>query len=285
VEALAAMVGQEGGAAEQQDEQLEGVSTPGGVVGEGLGALVEEVEIAAGTAERLAEVDFQEVLGDGEGSAEIEPPMAAVGEDAPAEVAFRDVSDPTQVAEHLRRGHAFFRLPPGLLAVEHAVPALGLDDAQAVLEALPGAQGGGLGLRLGAPEEEGVGHVLPGGGRQVLLHGQIGPAHRLQNGVDQFLLGLSLRGVLEPGQPRKQRLEGVSLGLDRRLLQRGPGRRLADALEQEVAGEQIAVEQGTLARGLRHRLSSRAETLQPRPEADAWRRAFEAEVVRLERAG
>ena len=64
MEGLAAVVGQKGVAAKDDREQLENVAAPRVVFGEDVRPLVEEVALAAWQAQDLAEVDFQEILGD-----------------------------------------------------------------------------------------------------------------------------------------------------------------------------------------------------------------------------
>src|SRR6516162_3727975 len=64
MEGLAAVVGQKGVAAKDDREQLENVAAPCVVFGEDVQPLVEEVALAAWQAQDLAEVDFQEILGD-----------------------------------------------------------------------------------------------------------------------------------------------------------------------------------------------------------------------------
>src|SRR3546814_14959194 len=113
------------------------------------------VALAARQVEHLAEVDFQEILRDGKRAPEIEPPMPAVGEESPAQAAVGDVVDAAEIAKHLRRGHAVVAPAARVLAVEGPVPALRFDDAQAVLESLPGTERRGFGL--GARQSGGQG--------------------------------------------------------------------------------------------------------------------------------
>ena len=68
--------------------------------------------VVAGEVEKRREVELEELLRDGAGSLIIEPPPGAVGEDAPAQRARRQVVDPPQVAQHLGRGCGL--LPPAV---------------------------------------------------------------------------------------------------------------------------------------------------------------------------
>jgi len=97
MEGLAAVVGQKGVAAKDDREQLENVAAPCVVFGEDVRPLVEEVALAAWQAQDLAEVDFQEILADRQRAPEIQAPMPAAGEDAPAQPAVCYVVNAAQV--------------------------------------------------------------------------------------------------------------------------------------------------------------------------------------------
>ena len=128
-------------------------------VGEG-----EQAVIVAGEIEKRREIDFEEVLRDGPSTLVIEPPPCTVGEDAPSQLAGRQIVHAPKVAEHLSRGRVFLAPATGA-AVERAQPALGLDDRETELIALP---------FLG----EAIGTVLSGGAR--------GEQPRLRNQMDRL---------------------------------------------------------------------------------------------------
>jgi hypothetical protein len=246
MERLAPTVGKEGGPAEQGREQLEDVRAPDGIVGEGVGPLVEQIGSAARAIEHLPEIDLEKVLRDRQGALEVEPPVAAVGEDAPAQAAGGHVVHPAQVAQHLRGGHAVLALAAGVLAIENPVPALRLDDAEPMPEAPPRIERRRVRLRFGAAEQQRVGNVVARLGRQVLLHRHVGPSDRLQQRPDELLLGLRLRRVLQLAEGGQERLDA---GLDARegaLVQSAPSGGASDPLDQEVAREKSTVEQASI---------------------------------------
>ena len=96
----------------------------------------EQAVIVAGDIEKHREVDFEELLRDGPGTLIIESPPCAVGEDAPSQLAGSQIVYAPKVAEHLSRGCVFLA-PAFGAAVERAQPALGLDDRETELVALP----------------------------------------------------------------------------------------------------------------------------------------------------
>src|SRR6185503_19236197 len=114
----------------------------------------------------------------GERSLEIEPSLPAIGEHAPSEAALGYVIDAAEIAEHLRRRHAVFARAACFLPIKHPAPALGLDDANAVLKALPRVEWRGFVLVDGVREKEGVGHVVARLDRKVLLDRHLGPTDR-----------------------------------------------------------------------------------------------------------
>jgi hypothetical protein len=197
-----AMVGQEGRAAEKKDEELEGVRPPCLVIGERIGPPVEQVALAARQIEDLSEVDLQEIFGDGERAPEIQPPVPAIGEHAPSEAALGHVVDAPEIAEHLRRRYAILARSARLFAIEQPVPALRLDDAYAVLKALPGWKRRGFRLRLGVGKQQRVGNVVPRFQREVRLHRHVGPADCLQRGPDQLGLGFRFDRILDLAEGR-----------------------------------------------------------------------------------
>jgi hypothetical protein len=140
VEGLVATISQKSVAAKNDRENLEDVPLPCIVIAEDIRSLIEKIAFATWQAEHLAEIDFQEVLGDRTGTAEIEPPVPAVCQDAPAQPAVRNIVNTAQVAEHLRRGHAILAGLPGVGAIQRAVPAFRLDYTDAMLKALPGIE-------------------------------------------------------------------------------------------------------------------------------------------------
>jgi hypothetical protein len=70
-----------------------------------------------------------------------------------------------------------------------------VDDADAVLKALPWEERGGLRPDLRAAEQHRVRHVVASVGREVLLKGHLGTADRFQERPDQLLLGVGLRRI------------------------------------------------------------------------------------------
>ena len=112
---------------------------------------------AVGGIESGVEVDFVVAAGAGEGTAVVEAPDAAVGEDAPADAAVGVDVGGGEVAEDLGVGRA------GLFAfagVEGQAEALAFGDGEGVGVACGGGFGGGDVFGFGIAEEQMVGDVL-----------------------------------------------------------------------------------------------------------------------------
>ena len=226
-------VGQEGRAPERQREDLEPVAA-------GFRRGGEQVAARRRGVEERRQIELEELLGDGARALPVEPPAGAVGEDAPAQRAFRQVLHPPQVAEHLGRGRGFLAVP-ARAAVERAPPALGFDQRRAQPVALPLlGQGVGAGLRVFVGEQQAVRHVGAAAGAQVLLPQTLRPAEACEHGPDQVVLGLPLVGRALDGEAREERAEVAFEGGERRVVERLPVRRFGDGDAQEVVGEQAA---------------------------------------------
>jgi hypothetical protein len=104
MKALSPMISDKCGPAEDKEKQFDHMRTPRERAIKALRRPVEQIKLATLQAERLAKIDFQEILGDRESASEIEPPPAPIGEHAPAEPSIGDVVDASQVPQHLGRG-------------------------------------------------------------------------------------------------------------------------------------------------------------------------------------
>jgi hypothetical protein len=124
----------------------------------------------------------------------VEPPLHAIGENAPAQLPECTIVDAAQIAQHLRGRGPLLLLALLALPVERPLPALRLHDAQSVLEAFPRRERGGRRLGLLVFIEQRVRHIL------AVLDGGIGldvpllPAQAFQQGIDQLVFGLRLVG-------------------------------------------------------------------------------------------
>ncbi len=123
-------------APKQDEKQAERVVSPLRIVGQGIWQPVQKIELAAAKTQRLAEIDLKKVFGDRYCALKIKSPNAAVGQDSPTQSAARNVVDPAQIVQHLRRRRTGFVPAPLLFAVERAAPALRLDYRQSMLEPL-----------------------------------------------------------------------------------------------------------------------------------------------------
>src|SRR5205085_6127122 len=131
------------------------------------------------------------------------------------------IVDAAQITKHLRRRHPIFALATGLLAIEHPVPALGLDDGGAMLEALPRVERRGLRLRISLREQQGIRYVVARRDRKLLLDRHIGPADRFEQRPDEFLFRLGFVRIFqleqaceETGEPNPRRLYYCGIELD-----------------------------------------------------------------------
>ncbi len=229
-----ALDGQERCLLEHQDKEAQRVVGRQARIG-----AVDEIRLVARQLQGPREIDLEEVLRHREGALEVEAPLDPVGEDAEPDLAAGLHIDPGEVLQHLGGGRTLVGAG-GAGAVEVVVPALGLQDGEAVLEALPllrFCRRPRLGLRVG--EEEGIGNQLAAfGGQDRLNH--LGPAHDLQDRIYEVALGLRLVGVgigkEGVGERRQTALEGVEVLLGQCSPLLGPH----DAFEQIVARKQIA---------------------------------------------
>jgi hypothetical protein len=128
--------------------------------------------------------------------------VPAIGEQSPPQATLGHVIDAAKIAKHLRRRHPVLALATRFLAIKHPIPALCLNYAHTVLEALPRSERCSFGLRVGIAEEEGVRHVVTRLDRKVLLDRDVGPADRFEQWPDEFLLRLRLCWVLKLAESR-----------------------------------------------------------------------------------
>ena len=193
-------------------------------------------------SKRVGEIDLEVGGGAGAGAAVVEPPDAAVGEDAPADAAVRHGVGGVQVAQYLAvRG---FGAAGGVFAavVQGQAEALALLDDEGVPVAV-GGRGSldGAGLGVGVGEQQVVGDVLVAVG--ALLGEVVGPAEQLEDGADQVLLGGGLVGGRGGGEGVVARAEAVAEGVERGGVVEGgaPFGGFAYALGEEVFGEEPAL--------------------------------------------
>ncbi len=207
-------------------------------------AAEEQVEGAQGVRivglEDRRQIGFEVAAGAGPGAVVVEPPDAAVCEDAPAQPPVRDRLRRRQVAQDLAVGRAPLYGVVRVAVVERQAEALALLDQQRVPEAFLGmAAAGGAPLLLGAGEEQEVGDVLVAG--RALLRQVVVPAQQLQERADQLLLGDRLVGVRVAAECVEAVDHGArEVGEGLRLFDRLPpfGRR-PDAVAEEVLGEEL----------------------------------------------
>ena len=217
---------QKGSAAEEQQEQAQGV------VGRG----VVKVALRAGHAQGDRQVELKKLFGARAGVLPVQAPHGAIGQHAPLDAAVAHHIGAAQIAQHLRRGRVGVLRLGGVAPVERPQPALGLQQGDAVAQALlVFRQGERLLFGLPVGKQQPVGHVLAALGRQVDLRQRaVVPTQRAQHGGDQ--LGLGLRFVegrvgVAPAEHRVQ--AGAEAG--HRLIGEGlPGGRFAHAAQQKV---------------------------------------------------
>ena len=225
---------EEGVAPEDQDEQTQHMTAVR--LGEG-----EQPLVAAWHVEHGGEIDLEELLRNGTRSRMVEPPAPAVGEDAPAAAARRQVVHSPQVTQHLR-GRRGARASVGT-AVERQGPTFRLDDGETQPIASPlfvDAVGAALGRLI--RKEQAVGYILRTLRRQVLLAQARRPPQPRQHGPDQVVLGLAL---VRPGSGREAVEERPQVALDPvdgRVVERAPLVEPGDGIGEEITREQRALE-------------------------------------------
>ena len=206
-------------------------------VGEG-----EQAFIVAGEIEKRREIDFEELLRDGPSTLVIEPPPCTVGEDAPSQLTGRQVVHAPKVAEHLSRGRVFLA-PASGAAVERAQPALGLDDRETELIALP-FLGEAIGTVLsgGVCEQQAVGYVLAALGGEVLLAKTRLPPELQEDRPDQIVLGLTFIGRTGDGEAGENVPHRGFEGVERTVVDCLPVGRSDDGFAKEIVGEETSPE-------------------------------------------
>ena len=209
-------------------------------VGEG-----EQAFIVAGEIEKRREIDFEELLRDGPGTLVIEPPPCIVGEDAPSQLAGRQIVHAPNVAEHLSRGRVFLAPATGA-AVERAQPALGLDDRETELIALP-FLGEAIGTVLsgGVCEQQAVGYVLAALGGEVLLAKTRLPPELQDDRPDQIVFGLAFIGRLRHWEAVENVTGGGLEGVERVGVKFPPVVQTSDRIAKEIVGEETSLEWGS----------------------------------------
>lgn len=149
-----------------------------------------QLGLDVGGGGKRGEVDLQELLGPRASALPVEPPVPAIGEDAPLDPAVGSDLRARQVTKHLSRGSAGIDSVTRLPTVERALPSLRLDEAGAIPVARVVAAlllSGGLGV--GGGEEELVGDVGTTGSRCTLLRQDVFPSERGEHRQDEVLLG------------------------------------------------------------------------------------------------
>ena len=206
-------------------------------VGEG-----EQAFIVAGEIEKRREIDFEELLRDGPGTLVIEPPPCTVGEDAPSQLAGRQIVHAPKVAEHLSRGRVFLA-PASGAAVERAPPALGLDDRETEFIALP-FLGEAIGTVLsgGVCEQQAVGYVLAALGGEVLLAKTRLPPELQEDRPDQIVFGLTFIGRTGDGEAGENVPHRGFEGVECTVVDCLPVGRSDDGFAKEIIGEETPPE-------------------------------------------
>ena len=178
----------EGIPAEQQVERAEGVFVAGSQQGRQVGLVV-----AAGARP---------------GAGVIQPPNAAVGQDAPAQAPVGDAIGGRQVSADLPVGGARPGLVGCVTSIEGQAEPLALFNQQSVPVAFFGvAAAGGAGLGFGVSEQQMVGDVFVA--RGALLRQVVDPAEQRQDRADQVLLGDRFVGAVVAAE----RLEALRHGV------------------------------------------------------------------------
>ena len=145
--------------------------------------------------EQIGEVGLEESACPRARAPVIQPPYAAVGEDAEPDAPIRGDIGGSQIAQHLAvRGAGAMPVGPVALVERDPEPLALLHD-QGILEALVRiASGGSAGLGGRVSEQQMVWNILVTGGR--LLWQVLAPAEQFHDGPNQILLGHRLIRLL-----------------------------------------------------------------------------------------
>ena len=240
VQVVAGLVSlREGAAVEQQREQLQGVAAF-------VRVRPKQAIVAAGQVQRHRQIDFEELIGYGVRPLPVQPPLGAVGENAPTRPAVPEALGAAQVAQHLRRGRQGFAVSAGG-AVQGAQPALGFHQHGADgVAGRPFRHAEGTGLGAGVAEQQAIRHIFPPHGAQVLLP-QVGrPAEAGENRPDQVVFCVALVGArcAATGERLENALCFGDEGVELVLAQGAPLWQFADRVPQVVRREQAAVDKG-----------------------------------------
>ena len=151
-------------------------------------------ERTASRTEHRREIYLKKLLGNRPRPLIIEPPLRAICEYPPAQLALGQIIHPTQIAKHLGRGRGCML---GRSAIEWQIPPLGFHNCQAPLVASP-LLGEIIGTRLACIvlKQKAIRYVIMSTGCQVLLP-QVGfPSEAVEDGPDQIVFGLAFIGFL-----------------------------------------------------------------------------------------
>ena len=253
-------LGQKGVAAEEQVKQPQRVRRRGCV----------QLGLGAGQGEGLRQVELEKVFRARARVLPVQAPDRTVGQHAPLERAVGGDVDPAEVAQHLRRGGVGVEHLGGVAAVERALPALGLQNGDAVaVTAVVARLGQRGGLVLGAGKQQPVGHRLAPARVGVDLRQQlVAPAEGAQQRHDQQRLGLRLVDRRAGRQRGKQGAHGACERREGRVIERLPGWRVEHAAQQEVLGKKLALHEWAVDAGAGWAASVSVEVqLGPAPES------------------
>ena len=204
----------------------------------------------AGEIEKRREIHLEKLLRDGPGPLVVEPPSCAVGENAPAEFAGGQIVHPPKITEHLGRGRGLLAPAPGA-AIQWAPPALGLDDREAELVALPFlGEAVGAVLRRVVREQQAVGHVLAAVSGEVLLAKMRRPPELSKDRPDQIVFGLAFIGRLRHWEAVENVTGGGFEGVERVGVKFPPVVQTSDRIAKEIVGEETSLEWGSDAHPL-----------------------------------
>jgi len=182
------------------------------------------------------EVDLEELLGDGASALVVEPPSAAVGEHAPAQLSGSKILNAPQIAQHLGRGGSSFFAAPSGSTIERTAPSFGFDNGETEFVAPPFfARKVGLSLGGGVFEEKAVGHVFTAFRREVLLAKTFRPADGCENGPDEIVLGLAFVGQLADWKPGEDFTKANRESIKLSVHNGGPVRKSCNRFGQKIA--------------------------------------------------